>query len=169
MCQDIRTLVKDSLTFDLTVRPLSGALTASPRVRSDGGAKVKTSGNLGYFTLFNYHFMPLNRAIFGIFLSSPAPPLPGLYFPTSLSLSSWRTNEQRVPQYLSFCRVLLHNSTISPFLDSQEHRAQHFFCCPILATYRDYGWVSRPHSPARSITNETPCNFRVYRLTNTQP
>jgi hypothetical protein len=58
---------KDSPTFDLTVWPLSGALTASPRVRSDGGAKVKTSGNLGDFTHFNCHFMPLNKAIFGIF------------------------------------------------------------------------------------------------------
>jgi hypothetical protein len=44
---------KDSPTFYLTVLPLSGALTASPQVRSDGGAKVKTSGNLGDFTLLS--------------------------------------------------------------------------------------------------------------------
>jgi hypothetical protein len=79
---------KDSPTFDLTVRPLSGAISASPLLNSDGGAKIKTSGNLGDFTLFYCHFMPLNRAIFGIFPSSPVPPSPGLYFHTSLSLSS---------------------------------------------------------------------------------
>jgi hypothetical protein len=76
------------LTFNLMVWPLSGAVTASLLLKSDGGAKVKTSGNLGDFTIFNCHFMPLNRAIFEIFLSSPAPPSPGLYFHTSLSLSS---------------------------------------------------------------------------------
>jgi hypothetical protein len=32
---------KDSPTIDLTVRPLSGAITASPLLNSDGGAKVK--------------------------------------------------------------------------------------------------------------------------------
>jgi hypothetical protein len=44
---------KDSPTVDLTVRPLSGAKTASPLLNSDGGAKVKASGNLQDFTLFN--------------------------------------------------------------------------------------------------------------------
>jgi hypothetical protein len=44
---------KDSPTVDLTVWPLSGAITASPLLNSNGGAKVKTSGNLGDFTLFN--------------------------------------------------------------------------------------------------------------------
>jgi hypothetical protein len=44
---------KDSPTVDLTVRPLSGSLTASPLLNSDGGSKVKISGNLGDFTLFN--------------------------------------------------------------------------------------------------------------------
>jgi hypothetical protein len=44
---------KDSPTVDLTVRPLSGAITAIPLLNSDGGAKVKTSGNLGDFALFN--------------------------------------------------------------------------------------------------------------------
>jgi hypothetical protein len=44
---------KDSPTVDLTVWPLSGAITASPLLNSDGGEKVKTSGNLGDFTLFN--------------------------------------------------------------------------------------------------------------------
>jgi hypothetical protein len=34
---------KDSSTFDLMVRPLSGAVTAGPLLNSDGGAKVKTS------------------------------------------------------------------------------------------------------------------------------
>jgi hypothetical protein len=79
---------KDSPTFDLTDRPLSGAKSASLLLNSDGGANVKTSGNLGDFTLFNCPFMPLNRAIFGIFPSYPVPPSPGLYFDTSLSLSS---------------------------------------------------------------------------------
>jgi hypothetical protein len=79
---------KDSPTFDLTVRPLSGAISASPLLNNDGGAKVKTSVNLGDCTLFNCHFMPLNRAIFGIFPNSPVPLSPGLYFDTSLSLSS---------------------------------------------------------------------------------
>jgi hypothetical protein len=51
-CQEIVN-EKDSPTVDLTVRPLSGAITASPLLNSDGGAKVKTSGNLGDFTLFN--------------------------------------------------------------------------------------------------------------------
>jgi hypothetical protein len=32
---------------------LSATITASPLLNSDGGAKVKTSGNLGDFTLFN--------------------------------------------------------------------------------------------------------------------
>jgi hypothetical protein len=32
---------------------LSGAITASPLLNSGGGAEVKTSGNLGDFTLFN--------------------------------------------------------------------------------------------------------------------
>jgi hypothetical protein len=44
---------KDSPTVDFTVLPLSGAITASPLLNSDGGAKEKTSGNLGDFTLFN--------------------------------------------------------------------------------------------------------------------
>jgi hypothetical protein len=44
---------KDSPTFDLTVRPLSGAITASPLLNSNDGAKVKTSGNSGDFPLFN--------------------------------------------------------------------------------------------------------------------
>jgi hypothetical protein len=44
---------KDSPTVDLTVRPLSGSLTASPLLNRDGGSKVKISGNLGDFTLFN--------------------------------------------------------------------------------------------------------------------
>jgi hypothetical protein len=34
---------KDSPTFDLTVRPLSGAVPASLLLNSDSGAKVKTS------------------------------------------------------------------------------------------------------------------------------
>jgi hypothetical protein len=34
---------KDSSTFDLTVRPLSGAVPAGLFLNSDGGAKVKTS------------------------------------------------------------------------------------------------------------------------------
>jgi hypothetical protein len=42
---------KDSPTVDLTVRPLSGVITASTLLNSNGGAKVKTSGNLGDFTL----------------------------------------------------------------------------------------------------------------------
>jgi hypothetical protein len=42
---------KDSPTVDLTVRPLSGAITASPLLNSDGGDQVKTSGHLGDFTL----------------------------------------------------------------------------------------------------------------------
>jgi hypothetical protein len=54
---------RDSPTFDLTVRPLSGAITASPLLNSNGGAKVKTSGNLGDITLFNCHFMTLNKPI----------------------------------------------------------------------------------------------------------
>jgi hypothetical protein len=34
---------KDSPTFDLTVRPLSGAVPASLLLNSNGGAKVKTT------------------------------------------------------------------------------------------------------------------------------
>jgi hypothetical protein len=49
----IRHNEKDSPTVDLTIWPLSGAITASPLLNSNGGAKVKTSGNLGDFTLFN--------------------------------------------------------------------------------------------------------------------
>jgi hypothetical protein len=34
-------------------RSFSGAITASPLLNSESGAKVKTSGNLGDLTLFN--------------------------------------------------------------------------------------------------------------------
>jgi hypothetical protein len=44
---------KDYPTVDLTVWPQSGAITASPILNSNGSAKVKTSGDLGDFTLFN--------------------------------------------------------------------------------------------------------------------
>jgi hypothetical protein len=96
---------KDSSTFDLTVRPLSGAIPAGLLINSKGGAKVKTSGNLEKNTRFNCHFMPLNWLIVGKFLSSLAPPSPGLYCHTNISLGSSGTHVQRYPQYLSFCFI----------------------------------------------------------------
>jgi hypothetical protein len=69
--------------------------------------------------------MPLNWAIFRIFPSSPAPPSPGLYCHTNISLISWSANEQRVPQYLSFCHVLLHDSTI---FSTRKGSARNRFC-----------------------------------------
>jgi hypothetical protein len=37
---------KDASTFDLTFRPLSGAVNTGLLLNSDGGARVKTSRNL---------------------------------------------------------------------------------------------------------------------------
>jgi hypothetical protein len=42
MLSPLTTDEKDSPTVDLTVRPLSGAITASLLLNSDGGSKVKT-------------------------------------------------------------------------------------------------------------------------------
>jgi hypothetical protein len=96
------------------------------------------------FTLFSCHFMPLNWKIFGIFPSSPAPPSPWLYFHTNISLSSSCTYEQRVLYYLSFCRILRHKSTISPFLDPLTA-----FAGPFPSNLPFFAWVSLSHSPAR--------------------
>jgi hypothetical protein len=110
-------------------------------LNSDGGTKVKTSWNLEKNTLFNCHFMLLNWPIFWIFLISTAPQSPGLYCQTNISLGSSGTHLQRSPQYLSFCFI----NKLSCLFQTCKGSARNGFFCPILATYRNYVCVTRPH------------------------
>jgi hypothetical protein len=115
---------KDASTFDLTVRPLSGAVNTGLLLNSDGGAREKTSRNLEKNTLFNCHFMSLNWPIFGIFPSSPASPSPGLYCHTNISLCSSATHVQRSPQCLSFCFIKINYLPFSQ--PAREEHGSHF-------------------------------------------
>jgi hypothetical protein len=76
--------------------------------------------------------MPLNWPISGIFPGSPQQLRSQGYIFILVSASAVEAQISRVSQYLSFCRVLLHNLTISPFLDPEGKRANG----PFLVTYR---------------------------------
>jgi hypothetical protein len=70
--------------------------------------------------------MPLNWAIFGIFLSSPPPLSPGLYCHTNISLGSSGTHVQRSLQCLSFCFI----NWLSPPFSTRKGSARNRFRGP---------------------------------------